>query len=126
MKMDIGRKTWAIAGSNMPARATGAEPEFTSRDELWMLNPGDEQAEIAITIFHTDREPIGPYELEVEAERVRSIRFNDLIDPEAIPLCRDYGAVLESSVPIIVQFCQMDTRQAENARTSMLAFPCDS
>ena len=119
----IGNKKWAIAGSNIPARSHGDEPEFTSRDSLWLLNTSNEDAEVSITIYYADRDPVGPYEIQVAGERVRQVRFNDLIDPQAIPLCVDYAAVVESSVPIVVQLSQLDTRQAENARTLSLAFP---
>lgn len=119
----IGRKRWAIPGSNIPLNQTGPEPEFTSRDTLWMLNTTDDDARISITVYYADREPAGPFELEVQARRVRKVRFNDLIDPEAIPLETDYAAVVESTAPIVVQQTQMDTRQAANTRTSSLGFP---
>ena len=120
---DIGRKTWALPGGNIPLDQHGPEPEFTSRDTLWMLNTTDNDAQVALTIYYTDREPVGPYHLDLEARRVRKVRFNDLIDPEAIPLERDFAAVVESSVPIVVQHTRMDTRQSENTRTSSLGFP---
>lgn len=119
----IGAKIWAIPGSNIPLGQQGREPEFTSHDSLWMLNTTDDDAQIEITIYYADREPVGPYPLSLDARRVRQIRFNDLIDPQAIELETDYAAVLESTVPIVVQFTQMDTRQAENSRTISLGYP---
>ncbi len=119
---DIGQKIWAIAGSHIPMGQTGEEPEFTSRDSLWMLNTGDEDADVEVTIYYADREPVGPYPLEVGARRVRQVRVNDLIDPEAIPLETDYGAVVVASVPIVVQFSTMDTRQAANSRSFSLGY----
>jgi hypothetical protein len=53
---------------------------------------------------------------------MRSIRFNDLIEPEALPLETHYAAVLTSNVPVVVQFAQMDTRQAANARAMMMGY----
>ena len=114
---ELGKKTWALAGSRIPLEQTGREPEFTSHDSLWMLNTTDHDAEVEITLYYADREPVGPYPLKVEARRVRQVRFNDLINPEAMPLETDYGAVVVSSVPIVVQFSMVDTRQAANARS---------
>ena len=119
---DIGQKVWAIAGSNIPMDQTGKEPEFTSHDSLWMLNTGGDDADVEITIYYADREPVGPYPLEVGARRVRQVRFNDLIDPQAMPLKTDYGAVVVASVPIVVQFSTMDTRQAANSRSLSLGY----
>src|SRR5690554_2634813 len=114
---ELGKKTWALAGSRIPLEQTGKEPEFTSHDSLWMLNTTDDDADIEITIYYADREPVGPYPLKVGARRVRQVRFNDLINPQAMPLETDYGAAVVSSVPIVVQFSMVDTRQAANARS---------
>ncbi len=119
---NLGKKSWAIPGSNIPLEQTGPEPDFTSHDSLWILNATDDDADVEITIYYADREPVGPYSIDIEARRVRQIRFNDLIDPQPIPLETDYAAVVESNTPIVVHFTQMDTRQAENTRTTATGF----
>ncbi|WP_026731106.1 sensory rhodopsin transducer [Fischerella sp. PCC 9605] len=119
----LGKTTWAIPGGHIPLRSTGHEPEFTSRDELCLLNTSDQEANVEIAIFHADREPVGSYRLKVQARRVRHIRFNDLIDPEAILLDTDYASVIESDVPIVVQFSRLDSSQAEKSILSTMAFP---
>ncbi len=55
--------------------------------------------------------------------RVRRVRCNDLIDPEALRLGVDYGVVVEASVPVVVQFERVDTRQPALARSGGVAFP---
>ncbi|MDM9379756.1 sensory rhodopsin transducer [Chlorogloeopsis sp. ULAP01] len=119
----LGKTTWAIPGGHIPLHSTGHEPEFTSRDELCLLNTSDQEANIEITIFYVDREPVGPYRLKVQARRVRHIRFNDLINPEAILLDTDYASVIESDVPIVVQFSRLDSSRAENSSLITMAFP---
>ena len=59
--MSIGRRTWAIAEGYIPAWSNGPEPEFTSHETACILNPGDEEAHVEITIFFSEREPVGPY-----------------------------------------------------------------
>jgi hypothetical protein len=121
--MAKGRTSWAIPGGHIPLASTGREPEYNSHDRINILNTGAHQADIQLTIYYADRDPVGPYPLTVPGKRVRSIRFNDLIDPQAMPLDTDYACVLESSVPVIVQFTRMDTSQAQNAIASLMAFP---
>jgi hypothetical protein len=121
----IGKRLWVIPGGHIPEGSTGREPEFTSRDELCVLNAGEVDANLEITIYYSDREPVGPYRLRVSARRVRQVRFNDLIDPEAMPLGTDYAAVIQSDVAIAVQFTRVDTRQASLAITSTMALPLD-
>jgi hypothetical protein len=122
MTRAIGHTVWAVPGGHIPLYSTGHEPERTSRDELSLLNTSDKVAQVDLTIFYTDREPIGPYQLMVPARRVRQVRLNDLIDPEAIPLDTPYAAVLIATVPIVVQFTRMDSSQANNAMASTIAY----
>lgn len=121
----VGSRTWVIAGGRIPFGSTGAEPEFTSRDELSILNAGKRDVHVRLTIYYTDRDPVGPYEVTVAAQRVRVIRFNDLIDPVAMPLGVPYAAVIRSSQRVVVQFTRQDTRQSANALLGMLAYPVD-
>jgi hypothetical protein len=118
----LGKTVWAIAGGHIPLNSTGREPEFTSRDELCLLNTSDQEANVKITIFYADKEPVGPYRLKVQARRIRHIRFNDLIDPEAIFLDTDYASVIESDIPIVAQFKRLDSSQAENSISTTMAF----
>lgn len=122
---EIGRKIWVIAGGHIPLESTGHEPEFTSHDRLCILNTTDQTARVELTIFYADRDPVGPYRLEVPARRICHYRFNDLIDPQAMPLDTDFGCVVESSMPIVVQFSRLDSRQAENAIFSTMAYAAD-
>ena len=121
----LGRTTWAIPGGHIPLHSNGHEPEFTSHDKLCLLNTTGEEAHVEITIFYTDHEPVGPYRLTVPALRIKHVRFNDLIDPEALPLDTDYASVIESNIPIVVQFSRLDSSRAENALFSTMAFPAD-
>lgn len=118
----IGETRWAFSGGHVPVESTGPEPEMVSHDELCLLNAGDEMATVEITLYYADGREAGPYPLTVAPRRVRHVRVNDLIDPYAPPLGEDYGAVVESTVPIVVQFSRQDTRQAENATLSTIAY----
>ena len=119
----IGQRVWVIPGGRIPASGSGREPDFTSRDELWLLNTSSTNAETELTVYWSDRAPVGPYLLTVDAERVRCVRVNDLIDPEALRLEQPYALVVHSSVPIVVQVARYDTRQPEQTMSWSLAFP---
>ena len=122
MPAPIGHRRWAIAEGYIPSGSTGPHPAFTSHETACILNAGDEDAEITITVFFTDREPVGPYRETVPARRTLHLRFNDLNDPEPVPRDTDYASVIESSVPVVVQHTRLDSRQAENALLSTIAF----
>lgn len=121
--MNIGCKRWVIPGGHIPLLSTGKEPAFTSRDEMCLLNTGSQDARVTVMIYYTDQPPAGPYTITVKAQRVRNIRFNDLVDPAPLLLDVDYAATIESDVPVVVQFTRMDTSQAANALMTTIAFP---
>jgi hypothetical protein len=118
----IGKRRWAIAEGWIPERSNGPEPELLSHETACLLNAGDTEAHVEITIFFSDRDPAGPYRLTVPPRRTMHVRFNNLDDPEPVPLATDYASVIESDVPIVVQHTRLDSRQAENALLSTIAF----
>jgi hypothetical protein len=118
----IGERVWAIAEGYIPGYSNGPEPEMTSHETACILNAGESDAHVEITVFYKDRAPVGPYRVTVEARRTLHIRFNDLKDPEPIPRATDYSSVFISDVPIVVQHTRLDSRQAENALLSTIAF----
>ena len=118
----IGRKRWAIAEGYIPPASTGPAPEMTSHETACILNAGDAEAHVEITIYFADREPAGPYRITVPPRRTTHLRFNDLRDPEPVPQGTDYASVIESDVPIVVQHTRLDSRQAENALLTTIAY----
>ena len=122
MREAIGHRRWAIAEGYIPSWSNGPEPQFTSHETACLLNASDEQAHVEITVFFSDREPVGPYRLTVQAQRTLHLRFNELEDPEPIPADTEYASVIESDVPIVVQHTRLDSRQAKNALLSTIAY----
>jgi hypothetical protein len=118
----IGAKRWAIAEGYIPSYSHGPEPELASHETVCILNVTDQDARVAMTIYFSDREPAGPYRITVPARRTRHVRFNDLRDPEPVPAGRDFATLVESDVPIVVQHTRLDSRQAENALLSTIAY----
>jgi hypothetical protein len=95
----IGYRRWAIAEGHHDATADGT---------ACILNASDDDAHVALTVFFTDREPAGPYGVTVPARRTVHLRFDDLSEPESIPTGADYASVIESDVPVVVQWSRID------------------
>ena len=125
MNQAIGHKVWAIAEGYIPAYSNGPKPQFTSHETACILNTSDQDAHVKIWIYFSDRDPVGPYEITVPAKRTKHLRFNDLKEPEPVPLDTDYASVFESDVPVVVQHTRLDSRQAENALMTTIAFAAD-
>ena len=121
---DIGHRVWAIAEGYIPETSTGPAPEMTSHETACILNAAASDAHITITLYFADRDPVGPYTVTVAARRTLHLRFNELSDPEPVPKGTPFASVIESDVPIVVQHTRLDSRQAENALMTTMAFPC--
>jgi hypothetical protein len=118
----IGQKRWAIAEGYIPSSSHGPEPQMTSHETACLLNTSDQDAHVQITVYFSEREPAGPYQVIVPANRTNHLRFNDLKDPEPIPRGTDYASVIESDVPIVVQHTRLDSRQNANALLTTMAY----
>jgi hypothetical protein len=118
----VGRKRWAIAEGYIPSQSSFSEHALISHETACILNAGDQDAHVAITIFFTDRDPVGPYRVTVAARRTLHLRFNDLEKPAAVPRDTDFSSVFESDVPIVVQHTRLDSRHAEVSLLSTTAY----
>lgn len=123
MSATYANRHWAFSAGFIPAGASGVEPDFTSRDEICLLNPGEMDACAELTVLHADSEPAGPYRIEVPARRVKHVRIGDLIDPVPVPLGVPYGFTLESDQPVVVQMRHLDSRQEALAVAMTGAIP---
>jgi len=123
MSKAIGVKEWVIAEGYIPSESRGPQPQMTSHETVCILNGSDQDAHIEITIYFSDKEPVGPYHVTVPARRTRHVRFNDLNDPKPIPRDTDYSSIIRSDVPIVAQHTRLDSRQEANALLSTVAYP---
>ena len=122
----IGRRDWAIAEGFIPAASFSQERELVSHEACCILNAGDAPANIELTLYFEDREPAGPYRVQVRPRRTLHLRFNDLADPEPVPRDTPYASVIRSDAPIVVQHTRLDSRDPHIALFSTIAFPLPS
>ena len=119
----IGRRYWAVAEGYIPGGSNGPSPQLTSHETICVLNTNNVNADIEVTLFFADKDPVGPYRLQVPAQRTRHFRFNDLSDPQPVPVDTDFSSIIVSTVPVVVQHSRLDSRQSELALMTTLAYP---
>ena len=122
----LGKRRWAIAEGYIPGGSVDPDDRtLASHEVACLLNLTSEEAEVTLTVFFEDRDPVGPYRIRLGARRTLHLRFNDLSDPEPIPRDTPYASIIESSVPIIVQHTRLDSRHANIALLSTMAWALD-
>jgi hypothetical protein len=120
--MSVGKRIWAIAEGYIPGDSLSQAHDLVSHEVACILNAGDETAQVRLTLYFEDREPAGPYAVEVGARRTLHLRFNDLVDPEPVPRDTSYASIIQSDVPIVVQHTRLDSRNPNIALMSTIAF----
>lgn len=118
----IGRCVWAVAEGYLPEWSRLEDRRLVSHESFCVLNACDEIANVEITLLFTDREPVGPYRLQVLGRRTKHIRLNDLTDPEPVPRGTEFSSVIESNVPIVVQHTRLDARDPNISIMTTLAY----
>ena len=116
-----GRRRWVLPEGWIPS---GGSPgrALESHETACMLNAGERDAHVQITIYFADRDPVGPYRATVPARRTLHLRFNDLKDPTPVPRDTDFASVVESDEPIVLQQTRLDSRQAALALWSTISY----
>jgi hypothetical protein len=122
---ELGCTIWAIPEGYIPSGSVSEAHDLVSHETACFLNTGDRDAEVRITLFFENRDPVGPYVLTVPARRTLHIRFNDLADPAPVPRDTSYASLIEASAPIVVQHTRLDSRQPAMALLTTVAFPAN-
>lgn len=117
---EIGRRVWAIAEGYIPQGDGFADRALASHETACILNATDRDAHIELTIFFADREPVH-YAFTVAARRTKHLRFDDLTEPP-VPRGTDYASLFVSDVPVVVQHTRLDSRRAEIALMTTVAY----
>lgn len=121
MSIPKGHRVWFIPDGYIPEASSG---KLESHESVCVLNAGETDARVWITVYFEDRDPLERIETVVPGKRTRHIRTSSLRkDGVGIPKGVPYAMEVESDQPIIVQYSRLDATQAENALMSVIAYP---
>ncbi len=122
--MSYGARRWMIPDGFWNSRSNG---RFPSHESVCVLNAARTPARIDLVLFFEDRDKQDGFHVDVPAERCLHIRLDRLLDDRGRPVPTDipYAIVLESDIPVVVQYSRMDTSQSEMGLMTTLGFPVD-
>lgn len=106
---ELGERIWFLVDGEVPEPGEGA---IKGHEALCILNPNKETAEIKITIFFKDKEPVRDIRITLEGERMFDIHINDPSEMGGykIPVMKPYSLKIESTVGIVVQHSRLITQ----------------
>lgn len=117
----IGKKQWLIADGYMSDTQKG---KYVSHEAVCVLNLSETEAEINITVYFEDREPMKGFYAKCLPERTNHIRLDKIknADSEKIPKEIPYAILIESNVPIICQHSRMDVSDSNMTLMTTMAY----
>jgi hypothetical protein len=103
-----GRLRWYVPDAFLPADSSHG---VVSHESACVLNTTEREARLRFTFFFSDREPVGPVELTLEARRTWHIRLNDpcALGGLELPVGVPFAYSVESDVPVVLQHSRLDT-----------------
>lgn len=122
MNEEIGKKIWIIADGYISEKSTGS---FPSHESICVLNLSEVQAEISISIYFEDKEPMGKFKATCCAKKTNHIRLDNIKDEDGnkVPVGTPYAIKVESNIPVVVQHTRLDTTQEAMALMTTMAYP---
>ncbi|MFW6257072.1 MAG: sensory rhodopsin transducer [Bacillota bacterium] len=116
-----GKKVWLIPDGFLPEKSNG---DFVSHEAVCVLNTGQKNAHLELTIYFEDREPLKDFHVECAKERTNHIRLDKITNEQGkkIPHGVPYAVKIDSDQPVYVQHSRMDTTQPEMALMSTIAY----
>lgn len=116
-----GKNVWVIPDGFMSATEI---PEYVSHEAVCVLNLSETDAEIRITVYFEDREPLSGFTAECKAKRTNHIRLDKIKNSEGIAIPKEvpYALLVESSVPVVCQHSRMDVSDPNITLMTTIAY----
>ena len=120
--MNHGKNTWLVADCYWPEITTPGH--YVSHEAICVLNTTDVDAELKITLYFEDREPMCGFTAACAARRTHHVRMDKLVaaDGSTVPIDVPYAILLKSSVPVVAQYSRLDSAQAEMTLMTTIAY----
>ncbi|MBM7570072.1 sensory rhodopsin transducer [Aquibacillus albus] len=120
----IGKKKWIIPDGFLQPISTGDQ---ISHEAVCVLNVEEEEAEIKMTFYFEDREPMTEFVTTCGAKRTHHIRLDKIKDAngDEVPRGVPYAIEVDSSVPIVIQHSRLDTSQEALALFTTMAYSAE-
>lgn len=117
----IGKNSWLIADGFMSNTKT---EEYVSHEAICVLNLSEVEAEIKITVYFEDAEPMRGFTAKCQPERTNHIRLDKIKNDkgESIPKEKPYAVLVESNTPIVCQHSRMDVSDSNMTLMTTIAY----
>lgn len=116
-----GKKIWVIPDGFMSDTEIKG---YVSHEAVCVLNLGDEDAMIKLTVFFENREPLTGFTAQCKSKRTNHIRLDKLVNDKGKKIPREvpYALLVESTTDIICQHSRMDVSDPNITLMTTMAY----
>lgn len=116
-----GKINWVIPDGYIPEASEGS---LVSHEAICILNTNSEMAELKISIYFEDCEPLEGFTIRCLGKRTLHQRMDILSNHvgEKIPTGLPFAISVTSTIPVFVQYSRMDTGQSQLALMTTMGF----
>lgn len=109
MEIELGKKIWVFADGDLPPQG---DSEPFGHEALMIVNNGDTDAHITISLLFEDKEPKEGISINVPAKRVNCFRMDYPIGEEQYIIPKgQFAVILHSNIPIVAVYGRLDRRK---------------
>ena len=121
MSNGIGKKLWLIPDCELPTEGEGV---LKGHESVIIVNDSDNDAQIDVKLYFTDKDFDGQIKWVVGKGRVRCFRMNKPEDMGGfvVPYQTQYAMKITSSENIVVQYGRLDNTQTNLAYYTTLGY----
>lgn len=107
--MELGKNYWVFADGDLPPRG---EEEPYGHEALMIVNSGEKDAEITMTLLFDNGEPKEGILLKVPARRVKCFRMDEPLGEEGYEIAPgQFAVIIHSDVPVVAVYGRLDRRK---------------
>ena len=119
-----GNKRFVLPDGCTPTQSTGEVP---SHECISVLNLNDEDAELTLTAYYMDKDPVKSQPIVCKAQRSTHIPmfFFKTEDGEPLDVNSPYSGIVDVTLPVYAQYARVVTAQPEYSITSMMMHAID-
>ena len=118
-----GKKNWYIVDGYRPSPKPDPNADYTGHESVMILNTNDKDANILISVYFEDRDPVENIPYVVPAKRIRCFKTDDsnVLGGLEIGVGVQYSMEIKSDVGVIVQYGRLDVQQPNMAYMALMA-----
>ena len=116
-----GKNVWLIADGFMSNTKTDKN---VSHEAVCVLNLSGEKANVKITVYFEDEEPLTGFSAVCENDRTNHIRLDKIVNDKGqkIPKEKPYALLIESDRPVVCQHTRLDVTASDMALMTTIAY----